>query len=256
MAFFWTNLGRGCVARMRVLAPSAPAIAGEGDHWSSRSERTVVEGAPASELRYRCREFSSHEEASERKCLDVPKNSCGALSPAPPPPPLRGGPPPPLSRGRMKSAFADLFENFCCVLTQPRRRAVGGRPARSECGCRGRRRLWRRGFSVQAACRFAHAGNLRRWDSAGTLPVRVRGQVEGTGARIGGRRFNIVHPGLLRTDMTRGLRFLFGRDRLRRRRMVGVAVATRRGWISLRQSKSPTRTRDVQGAENGNNGEA
>src|SRR6202035_2237415 len=38
------SLGRGCVARTRALAPSAPAIAGEGDHWSSRSERTVVEG--------------------------------------------------------------------------------------------------------------------------------------------------------------------------------------------------------------------
>ena len=73
-SWLWSaNLGRGCVARMRSLAPSAPAIAGEGDHWSSRSERTVVEGAPDSELRYRCREFSSHEEASERKCLDVPK---------------------------------------------------------------------------------------------------------------------------------------------------------------------------------------
>ena len=34
---------------------SAPAIAGEGDHWSSRSERTVVEGAPDSELCYSVR---------------------------------------------------------------------------------------------------------------------------------------------------------------------------------------------------------
>ena len=41
------KLGRGCVARTRSLAPSAPAIAGEGDHWSLRSERTVVEGALA-----------------------------------------------------------------------------------------------------------------------------------------------------------------------------------------------------------------
>ena len=32
---------------------SAPAIAGEGDHWSSRSERTVVEGAQDSKLRCR-----------------------------------------------------------------------------------------------------------------------------------------------------------------------------------------------------------
>jgi hypothetical protein len=32
---------------------SAPATAGEGDHWSSRSERTVVEGAQDSTRRYR-----------------------------------------------------------------------------------------------------------------------------------------------------------------------------------------------------------
>src|SRR6202042_665644 len=61
-SWLWSaKLGRGCVARMRSLAPSAPAIAGEGDHWSSRSERTVVEGAQDSKLRFRCREFSSHE---------------------------------------------------------------------------------------------------------------------------------------------------------------------------------------------------
>jgi hypothetical protein len=63
-------------ARMRmhreneIAFLSAPAIAGEGDHWSSRSERTVVEGAPDSELRCRCRKFSSREEASE-KCLGI-----------------------------------------------------------------------------------------------------------------------------------------------------------------------------------------
>jgi hypothetical protein len=34
---------------------SATAIAGEGDHWSSRSERTVVEGALAVTSRCRCR---------------------------------------------------------------------------------------------------------------------------------------------------------------------------------------------------------
>ena len=45
------KLGRGCVARMRLL--SATAIAGEGDHWSSRSERTVVEGALA--VTWHCR---------------------------------------------------------------------------------------------------------------------------------------------------------------------------------------------------------
>ena len=40
---------------------SAPAIAGEGegDHWSSRSERTVVEGAQDSTLRYRSRKSRS-----------------------------------------------------------------------------------------------------------------------------------------------------------------------------------------------------
>jgi hypothetical protein len=59
------KLGRGCVARTRALAPSAPATAGEGDHWSSRSERTVVEGALESELRFLCKRFSLQEEASE-----------------------------------------------------------------------------------------------------------------------------------------------------------------------------------------------
>jgi hypothetical protein len=38
---------------------SAPAIAGEGDHWSSRSERTEVEGAPDSQLRCRYIESTS-----------------------------------------------------------------------------------------------------------------------------------------------------------------------------------------------------
>src|ERR1700722_2273943 len=50
-----------------------PREAGEGDHWSSRSERTVVEGAQDSKLRFRCRRFSSHEEASERKCWNITK---------------------------------------------------------------------------------------------------------------------------------------------------------------------------------------
>jgi hypothetical protein len=49
--------------RARVR-PSAPATAGEGGHWSSRSERTVVEGARDAELRCRCKKFSK-EEASE-----------------------------------------------------------------------------------------------------------------------------------------------------------------------------------------------
>ena len=38
-----------------------PREAGEGDHWSSRSERTVVEGAPDSQLRYRCKRISAAE---------------------------------------------------------------------------------------------------------------------------------------------------------------------------------------------------
>ena len=72
--FFWRqkiggfgrqNPDADCVAGMRALAPSAPATAGEGDHWSSRSERTVVEGAPELELRFLCKRFSLQEEASE-----------------------------------------------------------------------------------------------------------------------------------------------------------------------------------------------
>jgi hypothetical protein len=42
-----------------------PREAGEGDHWSTRSERTVMEGAPDSELRYRRGKFSPQEEARE-----------------------------------------------------------------------------------------------------------------------------------------------------------------------------------------------
>ena len=38
-----------------------PREAGEGDHWSSRSERTVVEGAQDAELRYRCRRITAAE---------------------------------------------------------------------------------------------------------------------------------------------------------------------------------------------------
>src|SRR5580704_470059 len=66
-------------ARMRthreneIACTIRPREAGEGDQWSSRSERTVVEGAPGFKLRYRCRRFSSQEEASERKCLDITK---------------------------------------------------------------------------------------------------------------------------------------------------------------------------------------
>jgi hypothetical protein len=61
--WLWSaKLGRGCVAGTQLL--SAPAIAGEGDHWSERSERTVVEGAPDVELRFLCKRFSLQEEAS------------------------------------------------------------------------------------------------------------------------------------------------------------------------------------------------
>jgi hypothetical protein len=38
-----------------------PREAGEGDHWSSRSERTVVEGAPDAELRCRRRRITAAE---------------------------------------------------------------------------------------------------------------------------------------------------------------------------------------------------
>jgi hypothetical protein len=38
-----------------------PREAGEGDHWSSRSERTVVEGAQDSKLRSRCRTVNADE---------------------------------------------------------------------------------------------------------------------------------------------------------------------------------------------------
>jgi hypothetical protein len=78
--FFWRqklggfgrqNPDAGCVAGTQFL--SAPAIAGEGDHWNSRSERTVVEGAPEPKLCCRRGRFCSQEEASERTCLDVTK---------------------------------------------------------------------------------------------------------------------------------------------------------------------------------------
>jgi hypothetical protein len=38
-----------------------PREAGEGDHWSSRSERTVVEGAQDSEFCCRCRTVNPDE---------------------------------------------------------------------------------------------------------------------------------------------------------------------------------------------------
>jgi hypothetical protein len=39
------------MSKFVTMGSSATAIAGEGDHWSSRSERTVVEGALAVPLR-------------------------------------------------------------------------------------------------------------------------------------------------------------------------------------------------------------
>ena len=56
-----------------------PREAGEADHWSSRSERTVVEGAPDAELRFRCRRFFSQEDLSERKCLNTTKTLASRL---------------------------------------------------------------------------------------------------------------------------------------------------------------------------------
>ena len=53
----------GYLAPIQVLAnpPGLNTIAGEGDHWSSCSERTVVEGAQDSELRCRCRRITTAE---------------------------------------------------------------------------------------------------------------------------------------------------------------------------------------------------
>jgi hypothetical protein len=61
------------LTRRESASPFRPRDRGEGDHGSSRSERTVVEGAPVAELRFRFGRFSSQEEASQRTCLDVTK---------------------------------------------------------------------------------------------------------------------------------------------------------------------------------------
>jgi hypothetical protein len=52
---FCAHASSGAIAPRGRAHASAPAIAGEGDHWSSRSERTVVEGALAVLLRCCCR---------------------------------------------------------------------------------------------------------------------------------------------------------------------------------------------------------
>src|SRR5580704_4411531 len=64
--FFWRQKLRGFdlqnsgagASRERDRFSFRPREAGEGDHWSSRSERTVVEGAPVSTCWYRCRTIS------------------------------------------------------------------------------------------------------------------------------------------------------------------------------------------------------
>ena len=59
LSFLLRNSGAKRAARTTSLI--RPRAAGEGDHWSSRSERTVVEGAQDSTRRYRCRKFPEQE---------------------------------------------------------------------------------------------------------------------------------------------------------------------------------------------------
>jgi len=95
----------------RALAFFRHREAGEGDHWSSRSERTVVEGARDSALRCRCkgwqrwscfcRAWKRNEQTWNRSAV-----ATSALRRCLRPlhhPASQGGPPPPLSRWRMKS---------------------------------------------------------------------------------------------------------------------------------------------------------
>jgi hypothetical protein len=75
-----------------------PRDSGGGDHWSSRSERTVVEGAQDAQLRCRCKKNGAmklllsrvkEKRAHLKSAYDV--DSCVALTPAPPPPPCFAG---------------------------------------------------------------------------------------------------------------------------------------------------------------------
>src|ERR1700680_1998094 len=72
-----------------------PREAGEGDHWSSRSERTVVEGAPDSQPR--------HRRQAINVAADNTLNRRGRVESRAPSTTLlaQRGPPSPLSRGRM-----------------------------------------------------------------------------------------------------------------------------------------------------------
>src|SRR5580704_11597913 len=86
-----------------------PREAGEGDHWSSRSERTVVEGALDSPLRCCCRsvkadKFNSLKARNDSSSLSSALNPASSKSRRRPRPfhHASRGPPSPLSRGRMK----------------------------------------------------------------------------------------------------------------------------------------------------------
>src|SRR4029077_9259715 len=85
--------------RCESAATFRPREAGEGDHWSSRSERTVVEGAPDSKLRCRCRRFLVARRSERAKMFEYCRNVCEALKPAPPPPRYARSPSP-AARGR------------------------------------------------------------------------------------------------------------------------------------------------------------
>jgi hypothetical protein len=89
--FLPQNSGAKGAARTELLAPSAPAIAGEGDHWSSRSERTVVEGAPDSTCWCRCRTISVGAELALNRLHRVESCAPSTALRAVPLPRYRGG---------------------------------------------------------------------------------------------------------------------------------------------------------------------
>src|ERR1700734_4150029 len=66
----WHSAGENHASRER---DRAAATAGEGDHWSSRSERTVVEGARDSTLRYRCGRFRSNKKRASENVWTSPR---------------------------------------------------------------------------------------------------------------------------------------------------------------------------------------